>query len=747
MFWTFPLVVQCYDSNSNNWYTKTFDTQKIMTEYVQSQFKIPGQYNLRDTQYWQTEGLNYTARHKESGKSNFEGGYYTDAVKGTLKHKAYWANEKDKVLKGVIIDNIYIPPFYYWYLNYCPIYDAVKKVKRLGDPWDSDLWYCHYVMLGMLKGKHIGGVKGRQKGYSYKHMAILYWVYSWFESSVNTIGAFDERLVKKSWRFLEGYRKHINSTTVWKRGPKQAKSLEWNEVTFDINEVARGNQSKLSGVTFQKNAENDVGGSQTIFNYEEPGVAPTLLQTLEYIKPALERGSMVTGLFIACGSVGELEHAAGLKKIFYNPDDYNFLSVINVWDTDPNFVGKKCCIFISEAYNMPGKDDVTGLPFMDKNGNSNVELALAWIEREQAKIKASNKDIELKQIAISQKCTSPQQAFDERKNAFFPTGIIKNQQNRIALRKENGSLNPKRGLLEAEIDGSITLHTGNLPREHGFPIEPQWQDKRGVVTIYEPPDKNSDWLTYFAGVDTIEAEITSTSESVFTIYIFKTVIEVTYSDTDGKLKVRKEGDKVVATYVGRFDNTNGGVNATNEQGELLIKLYNAFAYVERNKPNFINHMQRKGLGRYLATEKDVPLFKDMNNGNTSNSNYGFYMDSTGKMNDSLNKVIREYLLEEYDAVYKTNADGTQSEEIVKIYRGVDRIDDYYALEELRLYTENLNTDRRVALGAAILIAKVFQTNRYIKRRSEVKQIEAPRTGPQQGFTLLPNRPPKQRSLL
>src|SRR5687768_17742469 len=45
-------------------------------------------------------------------------------------------------------------------------------------------------------------------------------------SSVNTVGAYDEKLVKKSWRFLEGYRAHINKNTTWFRGPTIPKSLE-----------------------------------------------------------------------------------------------------------------------------------------------------------------------------------------------------------------------------------------------------------------------------------------------------------------------------------------------------------------------------------------------------------------------------------------------------------------------------------------------------------------------------------------
>ena len=330
MFWEFPLKIQQYYSSTDLWTTKDFSTKEELLSYIYSQFKIPGEYKLRNTQKWQETGRQYALT---VSRPNFEGGkYHTFANKNSLQYKKWRDTEKDRILNGVIYDDVYIPPFYYWYINFCPIYDDLKKKKKFGDVWDSDLWYMQYCMLCILQGKHIGGVKGRQKGYSYKHMAILYWGYCWFENSVNTIGAYDEKLVKKSWRFLEGYRSHINNNTPWKRGPAIPKSLEWNESQMDEMGVPRGNMAILRGVTFKQSPENDVGGSQTFFNYEEPGVSPTLLQTMEYIKPAVQKGSETTGIIIACGSVGSLEDAEGIKKIFYNPADYNFLPIKYIWD-------------------------------------------------------------------------------------------------------------------------------------------------------------------------------------------------------------------------------------------------------------------------------------------------------------------------------------------------------------------------------------------------------------------------------
>jgi hypothetical protein len=226
-------------------------------------------------------------------------------------------------------------------------------------------------------------------------------------------------------------------------------------------------------------------------------------------------------------------------------------------------------------------------------------------------------------------------------------------------------------------------------------------------------------------VDTIEAEETTTSESVFSIDIFKTVIEVTYLDKKtGKKQTRIEGDKLVATYRGRFSSKDGGVESVNEQGWLLIKLYNAFAFVERSKPNFINYMQRHGRAeKYLAKESDVPMFKDLNNtAGGGRSKFGFIMSATNK-DDNMWKLIKsyikEYLFTEYDKEY---IPGTQ--EVRKVFRGVDRIDDKWLLEEFIQYNpESGNYDRIVSFGAAVMIAKIYQQNRFIKRKNEIKQVD------------------------
>ena len=725
MLWEYPLIVKTLNTNTNEEGEYTFLTQQDHIDYIYSQFKVPGQYNLKNTNRWQDAGNFYSDRQKATHRPNFEGGRYTDFPKDSFKEKQFFNIEKLKVKNGYIIDDMYIPPFYYWYLNYCPIVDSVKKKKKFGDVWDSDLWFFQYIMLCMLLGKHACVVKARQRGYTLKIMALLYWSYCWFETSVNTIGASKEEYVLKSWRFLEFYRKHINEYTRWKRGPTIPKALSWEETTMTDEGKPYGLDSKLSGTTFKVSPENGVGGSQTIFFYEEAGIAPTLLKTVGYVRPALEKGNRTTGLIICSGAVGELEDAEDIKEIFYDPGAHNFLAVKNIWDEDEN-AGLPCGLFVSEAYNLEG--------FIDENGNSLVEKAIEFVEEHNKNV-TQKKRKDLAQLDTSQKPLSPKAAFAERRLSEFPVEKLRKQQERINLKnKENlWEFKPLKGLFVEESSGKVVLSSTNLPEEHRYPINPNWEDKRGVWTLYMPIPENPEFFTFFAAVDAIEVDITDTSKSIASVDIFMTAVQVEYQDpVTKKIKTKLEGDKLVATYRGRFNTAR----QTNEQIWLGIKAFNAFAYCERNKPNFINYMREMGRERYLAKESDVPLFKDLNikNGNISNnSKFGFHKGDNTEIWKYFKAAAKEYFFAEYDR--KTIEKGGV-EETIKVFTGIDRIDDYWLLEEFCSYTEingkiKGNYDRLVSFMAALFICKVYQQNRFIKKRSEVPEEQPVYTPPKQ----------------
>ena len=680
MIYEFPLKVPTYSSETKEWGHRVFTTLEEFKEFLWSKFKVPGKYNLHDIGSWQLEYQKFKKRE-----------FYTESVKGTYQYKKYWHTEKEKVLNGVIIDEFYLPPFYYFYLNFLPIYNKVIGKYIAPYVWDSDYHFMLYVALCIVEGKHVGVVKTRQRGYSYKIMAILYWSFCWFEGSVNTLGASDEDYAKKTWKYVDQYRQFIHKNTAWKRGPNQPKSMDWVERTLTSEGDYVGLGSTLSGTTFKQSPSKGVGGPQRFFFYEEAGIAPTLLKTIEYIRPAIEEGNLTTGTIIVSGSVGELKDCEPLKKISRDPEGYNFLGVTPCHKDDE--IWGKTCLFVPDSWSRYG--------FMDENGNSLVEEAEKDI-LESRKAAKNSKGLEDYQLQISQKPLSLKEAFAFRADSFFPQAILGSQVMRLEATP------PKTTVVELfeKDDGSIsfTTNTETTPIVN-FPIT-NGESNRGAVVIKEFPIKDAPFLTYFAGIDPISTDKTTTSESLFSCYIFKTLTETKVDGEDGQPKIKVSGFEPVAWYTGRLDD----LKQTNTIGEHLVRFYNAFAVVESNVQSFINHMQHKGLQRYLATKADISFLGDLGANREVYKQYGVHM--TPMIKNYILSNIKEYISEEMDYVKKEDG------ERLKTIYGVERIKDIPLLEEIKQWHPDLNTDRIIAFGLALSMAKAFVVNGIYNRINE-----------------------------
>lgn len=110
MFWKYPLTIQSYNSTTNEWGSYTFETQQSQIDYINQQFKVPGEYNLTNTKMWKETGNVYTESQRLTGRPNFEGGKYHLFSNGSAKHNQWKEKEKDKIKNGVMYDGWFIPP-------------------------------------------------------------------------------------------------------------------------------------------------------------------------------------------------------------------------------------------------------------------------------------------------------------------------------------------------------------------------------------------------------------------------------------------------------------------------------------------------------------------------------------------------------------------------------------------------------------------------------------------------------------
>ncbi|MEI6886901.1 MAG: hypothetical protein WCK31_01535, partial [bacterium] len=616
----------------------------------------------------------------------------------------YWDSEKDKCRNGVIFigknNTWYLSRDYYMWINFLPIYN--KEVARFtfADVRDTQYHIALHEDIAKYSYKHVAILKKRQIASSYYHAAKMINGF-WFEEGwVNKMAASLKDFIneKGTWRFLEEYRNFLNTHTAWYRPCQPDKTFNWEQKIETVQGGRKkdiGLKSVMLGITLEKDPINGVGGPCSFFFHEEAGIAPKMNETLEYLLPALKSGMIYTGMFVVAGSVGDLDQCEPLRDVIYNPDSKDVLAVeTNLMDEDGQ-IGK-CGLFIPEQWSMK--------PCIDDYGNSLVEEAMEMIAQERVQWKKSLKSNDY-QLRISQKPTNIREAFAYRKSSVWPLHLITKQLRRIE---------DKEYYCEAvelhfdQVEGVVSKHTNKLPITE-FPISPKTEDKEGAVLVWEKPIKDVPFGTYYASVDPVGEGKTTTSDSLCSIFVYKSPLQTTKRKLDGTIENSIEGDKLVASWCGRFDD----LNKTHERLELLITWYGAWTVVENNISLFIQYMIFRKKQKYLVPKSQILFLKDLGSNNNVFQEYGWKNTGTLFKTHLISYGI-QFLTEEIDHETKENGD------IVKTTYGVERIMDPVLLKEMQQYREGLNVDRLVAYCALVAFAKVQQSNRGLPHKVETE---------------------------
>lgn len=686
--------VPTYDNG--HWTVTTFYTREEFRDFVLFQFREPGQYGFDEaSKIFNAEGRKFQKQ-----------GFYCAAPVKSKDYIAYWDDQKNKCRNGVIVKSgdktWYVTRDYYMWLNFLPIYDKEEKRFDFAKVRDAQYHMALYEHLAELHYKHAIILKKRQIASSYFHMAKLINTY-WFESgAVLKMGASSKDYIneKGSWKFLNEYKNFLNEHTAWYRPCNPDKVFAWEqkiEVKINGRNTFKGLKSTIAGYTFEKDPTNGVGGPVTYFFHEEGGIAPKMDETYGYIKPALKSGHIITGQFIAAGSVGDLDQCEPMKEYVLHPEENGFYGVASTL-VDKDGTAGITGLFIPEQWSMP--------PYIDEYGNSLVEEALKALDEQFEKAK---RDLtpEAYQLEVSQHPRNIEEAFATRKVSVFPPHLVSKQMQRIA-----DKLYPVEYLdLKRNADGNIIAENSRKLPIMEFPVPKKMEDKEGVICVYERPIKDAPFGMYYASVDPVGEGKTTTSDSLCSIYVYKNPVEIIKDYGDGKVENIIERDKIVASWCGRFDD----INKTHERLELLIEWYNAWTIVENNVALFIQYMISRKRQKYLVPKDMIQFLKDLGANKNVFQDYGWKNVGTIFKGNLLSYGV-EYLKEELDT--ETKEDGT----IVKTIYGVERIPDPMLLKEMQQYHDGLNVDRLVAFCSLIAFAKIQQSNRgYTKRVERVNQ--------------------------
>tara|TARA_R110002020_G_scaffold245343_2_gene459073 strand:- start:8634 stop:10820 length:2187 start_codon:yes stop_codon:yes gene_type:complete len=676
--------------NDGEWYETEFQTEQEFIDFLLSIFKEPGKYEFDDTSIL----FNKQARFFN------DNGYYCNKPFRSKDYTKYWNDQKNKCRHGVIFkkNNIswYLTRDYYMWLNFLPIFDKEEKKYGFAKVRDAQYHMALYEILAEHHQRHSAILKKRQIASSYFHMAKLLNQYWFEEGSICKIGASLKDYIndKGSWKFLDEYKAFLNEHTAWYRPSNPEKVLLWQqqiEVKINNRKTSKGLKSKIQGASFEKNATTGVGGPCTYFFHEEAGIAPKMSTTFEYLRPAMTSGMMTTGMFIAAGSVGDLDQCEPLKDMILNPKGNDIYAVETDLLDDKGTIGM-AGLFIPEQWSM--------LPHIDAFGNSLIEESLEAIKKERIQWK-EDLSPEQYQLRISQKPTNIAEAFAYRKASIFPQSVISHQLRRIEEKRYSYEFIK----LEKDEEGIKATKTNKLPISK-FPVSKKQQDKTGSLIVWERPVANPEFSMYYASIDPVSEGKTTTSDSLCSIFVYKNPVEVTRQTSAG-IERFVEKDKIVASWCGRYDD----INKTHEQLELIIEWYNAWTIVENNISHFINYMIAKKKQRYLVPKQQMVFLKDLGSNSRVYQEYGW--KNTGTLFKShLVSYAIEFIREEIDQELD------ESGNVKSTTLGVERIPDQMLLKEMLAYYPGLNVDRLVAFSALVAFAKVQQANRGYSKREE-----------------------------
>lgn len=671
-----PQKILTLNTSTKEWTKTEFSSFKQWRDFVLSMWKEPGEYNFKNTEYWREAAAKF-----EKDKT------YCDYHHTSKEYKEHWLLERRKCEQGIIIDGVYISPDVYFFWNYCRIPNKIEGKETFPEIWDGHYHLDLYYQLSELFSEDVAGCKSRQKGYSLYQMSRMARKL-WFGNKFTLkVVAQEEEYVLGEWSILQTYRNHINDHTGWYRSFSPDESLNWEqrrlvtEGTTNKKSVYKGNFSKIKGLTTKMNVTKAVGGTSREIYVTEAGINKKLLKVKEYVDPNMKMGNVKTGLFVAMGAVGETSDAADLQELCFNPKGHNIRVIKRIREGKEEETG----FFFPEEWNYTHQDEDTGeiIRCYDKDGNSNITLAVELIEKEDIKQKTKKDPISYR-LWKSQHPRTLQDAFDQREDNPFPTEFLKEQQ-RLLIGEKRIIVS-----LEKDFHGKIThKFSDDIPISKLKP-NPN-EDNRGAVVVYEFPIDKPPFGLYYAGVDPIFNMDTSTSGSLMAARIW-----IGTHERDGKIVEPYP----VCEYIGRHKN----VRDTYQIVSLMIEWYNARSAIENNVKDFIEWMIRQGKSRYMMRRRELTVISEMSQNSTIRDEIGVRMEAN----------FKQRALEKYIAWLQTPISTSfdlETGEGHDIYN-VIKLRDPMLIKEMLQFTPKLNTDRIVA-DLLALIAVQSDTNRHI----------------------------------
>lgn len=465
--------------------------------------------------------------------------------------------------------------------------------------------------------------------------------------------------------------------------------------------------------------------------YDEVGKFPFLAAYLQG-RPAHMMHGRMRGMMICSGTGGNVEKSQDAQKVMNNPAEYGFIvmnyDLLNKRCLKPTWrISQSGCFVPAQMSHAYDKETTT----LDKYLGIEKATGLKKIDIQVSKFDDNTKKIKSRLDELVKK----DRALYVQERMAFPLSIddcfLNTNVNRFPV---EDALKHKSRLLEEGRPGK----TVDIYQIDGMKMGYNFSDKQladypfqggnidAPVVIYEdPPEEGGVFdYTYVSSLDPYKSDKADT-DSVGSFYVLKRYVKI--NDPFAYC--------IVASYASRPPSSDDFCRNC----EILQEAYGAKCLMENADRMYEFYLTRRNKQLMLLEDGERLAGKIIRAGARQNNKLG--LAPTVPNQRMLFNTVIQYCWE--DVVVGYDDDGNEITQ-----KGIYRIPDIELLDEIIAFGPGTNTDRIIAFGHALLLAKYYDDMGYMPESTTQKENQKKRERKKieqvKGFTVRRHNPYKMR---
>lgn len=465
--------------------------------------------------------------------------------------------------------------------------------------------------------------------------------------------------------------------------------------------------------------------------YDEVGKFPFLAAYLQG-RPAHMMHGRMRGMMICSGTGGNVEKSQDAQKVMNNPAEYGFIvmnyDLLNKRCLKPTWrISQSGCFVPAQMSHAYEKKETTLDKYLgveNAPGLKKIKIKVSDFDKNTGIIKSRLDELVKKDRAlyVQERMAFPLSIDD----CFLNTNV-----NRFPV---EDALKHKSRLLEEGRPGK----TVDIYQIDGMKMGYNFSDKQladypfqggnidSPVVIYEdPPEEGGVFdYTYVSSLDPYKSDKADT-DSVGSFYVFKRYVKI--NDPFAYC--------IVASYASRPPSSDDFCRNC----EILQEAYGAKCLMENADRMYEFYLTRRNKQLMLLEDGERLAGKIIRAGARQNNKLG--LAPTVPNQRMLFNTVIQYCWE--DVVVGYDDDGNEITQ-----KGIYRIPDIELLDEIIAFGPGANTDRIIAFGHALLLAKYYDDMGYMPESTTQKENQKKRERKKieqvKGFTVRRHNPYKMR---